>query len=123
MVAIVSLLTLSIGLVLMSANRRGLVHWLYRPTILSRATKILLEDGSVSKGFNCLSIDRDNDGRRWFEWRHYRLTWCDQSKKFKRVRCIDEIGLKLDDIHGFCNGLDTSNHQLRYFHSISLLIS
>ena len=51
--------------------------------------------------------------RRWFVWRYHRFTWCPNLRKFKRVRNMDEIGLRFSDIHGLCTGLDEARYQSR----------
>lgn len=108
LLVVVSLLSFFVGLIFASTRPGGLTRWIYRRSALSRATKILLPSQTIVK------IQHDADGRRWFVWRHHRFIWCSQSVKFKRVRCVDEIGLRFSDIHGLGNGLDSSNHQLRY---------
>lgn len=105
--AILSFFTLFIGLIIASVRPGGLTPWFYRRSALSSATKVML----TPKSF--LNVQRDSDGRRWFIWLHYRFIWCAQSGKFKRMRCVDEIGLRFSDIHGLGNGLDPTNHRLR----------
>lgn len=105
--AILSFFTLFIGLIIASVRPGGLTPWFYRRSALSSATKVML----TPKSF--VNVQRDSDGRRWFIWLHYRFIWCAQSGKFKRMRCVDEIGLRFSDIHGLGNGLDPTNHRLR----------
>ena len=55
----------------------------------------------------------EGDVNRWFVWRHHRFTWCPNLRKFKRVRNMDEIGLRFSDIHGLGKGLDEAKYQSR----------
>lgn len=103
-----TVLTFLVGLILASTRPGGLSPWLYRRSSLARASKVI-----VNKDVKLSQIERDNEGRRWFTWQQHRFTWCEQSLRFKRVRTVDEIGLRLNDIHGLGSGLDFSNHQLR----------
>ena len=111
----ISVVTLFLGLWMISRRPFRLVRWLHTQVKLSKATHMVLKvyrPGQEKSTVVWKAVGKGDD-QRWFTWRNFRLTWCYSTQKFKRVHYIDESNLSLSEIHDLVKNIDNIHYRSR----------